>query len=106
MDINKLIELIEEEMVCANACPEHNKHYRPSTTWSYEIKKCNCYKKAVIQQIREMHESLMYCETLVKLSAHYASLLNMHDGGERMEFTSVGQWCERQKQFKQTYDHE
>jgi hypothetical protein len=31
----------------------------------------------------------------LKLQAHYAELLNMHDGGQRIGFTSVGAWIDR-----------
>lgn len=42
--------------------------------------------------IRELKIAL---EESVKLQAHYAELLNMHDGGERMIFKSVKEWIER-----------
>lgn len=31
----------------------------------------------------------------VKLQSHYATLLNMHDGGERRPFATVEAWIER-----------
>jgi hypothetical protein len=31
----------------------------------------------------------------VKLQSHYALLLNMHDGGKRLQFTSPEKWIER-----------
>jgi hypothetical protein len=31
----------------------------------------------------------------VMLQAHYAALLNMHDGGERHVFTSTEEWLKR-----------
>lgn len=31
----------------------------------------------------------------VKLQAHYANLLNMHDGGKRIVFKSAEEWIER-----------
>ena len=31
----------------------------------------------------------------VKLQTHYASLLNMYDKGERIEFENVDKWLER-----------
>jgi hypothetical protein len=34
-------------------------------------------------------------EESVKLQAHYAKLLNMHDGGERMVFPTVEAWIAR-----------
>jgi hypothetical protein len=36
----------------------------------------------------------------LKLQAHYAQLLNMHDGGERMIFISVESWIKRLKEIK------
>ncbi len=33
----------------------------------------------------------------VKLQAHYAELLNMHDGGQRLIFPTVDAWLERLK---------
>jgi len=34
-------------------------------------------------------------EESVKLQTHYAELLNMHDGGERIGFKSVDAWIDR-----------
>lgn len=34
-------------------------------------------------------------ESSVRLQSHYAKLLNMHDGGERIGFESAQQWLER-----------
>jgi hypothetical protein len=34
-------------------------------------------------------------EESVKLQSHYADLLNMHDGGERIVFKSAEEWIER-----------
>ena len=31
----------------------------------------------------------------VRLQSHYASLLNMHDGGERIVFKSAKEWADR-----------
>lgn len=36
----------------------------------------------------------------VKLQAHYAELLNMHDGGKRTVFTSIEQWLQRVTEIK------
>jgi hypothetical protein len=33
----------------------------------------------------------------VKLQSHYAELLNMHDGGARMQFSGPEEWIERLK---------
>lgn len=34
-------------------------------------------------------------EAMVQLQAHYAQLLNMHDGGERRAFKSADEWLAR-----------
>lgn len=34
-------------------------------------------------------------EESVKLQSHYANLLNMHDGGQRMQFKSGDEWVKR-----------
>lgn len=34
-------------------------------------------------------------EESVKLQSHYANLLNMHDGGERMQFETAHDWLDR-----------
>lgn len=31
----------------------------------------------------------------IRLQSHYAKLLNMYDGGERMEFRDISQWLDR-----------
>ena len=36
----------------------------------------------------------------VKLQAHYAKLLNMHDGGERIAFDSAEQWIARLRELR------
>ena len=39
-------------------------------------------------------------EKSVKLQNHYAELLNMHDGGKRMRFSSAAAWLERLKEIE------
>lgn len=34
-------------------------------------------------------------EESVKLQSHYAALLNMHDGGKRLQFTTSEEWIDR-----------
>jgi len=34
-------------------------------------------------------------EESLKLQAHYAELLNMHDGGQRMIFKTINEWIAR-----------
>jgi len=38
-------------------------------------------------------------DALIKLQAHYAKLLNLHDGGRRHAFTSTEEWLERLQQL-------
>ena len=38
-------------------------------------------------------------EAIVKLQAHYADLLNMHDGGERIPFKSADEWLIRRREI-------
>jgi hypothetical protein len=47
----ELINNIENEMVCANNCPEHNSNH-------YDIDRCRCYKKECIQQAGKMLDTL------------------------------------------------
>lgn len=37
----------------------------------------------------------------VKLQSHYAKLLNMHDGGERLIFASAEEWTARIKEVRE-----
>ena len=43
------------------------------------------------------HELMLVLIESVKLQSHYAALLNMHDGGERMQFSCPAEWIERLK---------
>jgi hypothetical protein len=43
-------------------------------------------------------------EQSVKLQSHYATLLNMHDGGTRMVFAHCGEWLARLRQLERTED--
>lgn len=50
-------------------------------------------------ELRQKCNILEKClEESVKLQSHYAELLNMHDGGERMVFTKET-WIERLKEL-------
>jgi hypothetical protein len=49
-------------------------------------------------QLSELSAAL---EESVKLQAHYAKLLNMHDGGERMIFPTVESWLARLRRLRQ-----
>lgn len=49
-----------------------------------------------IEQLRRQNEHVVSAlEKSVTLQSHYASLLNMHDGGERMTFASAEEWLAR-----------
>jgi hypothetical protein len=41
-------------------------------------------------------------EKSVKLQSHYANLLNMHDGGERMQFENAAAWIKRLRSLKES----
>ena len=62
-----------------NLCEGHNKAWQEEAT-----------------TIKELHEAL---RESVRLQAHYAELLNMHDGGERIVFKSVEDWIDRLKKI-------
>jgi hypothetical protein len=44
------------------------------------------------EEIRDLWAAL---EESVKLQSHYAQLLNMHDGGQRKEFSDAHAWVDR-----------
>jgi hypothetical protein len=43
-------------------------------------------------QLQTLQDAL---EKSVKLQSHYAELLNMHDGGERLQFADADAWIKR-----------
>lgn len=43
-------------------------------------------------RLSELREAL---EESVKLQSHYAELLNMYDGGRRLQFADVDEWLAR-----------
>ena len=47
---------------------------------------------SLILRVIELEKAL---KTSVKLQSHYAKLLNMYDGGERILFSSVEDWLKR-----------
>jgi len=49
------------------------------------------------KRIDQLEEAL---EESVKLQSHYAKILNMYDGGERMEFQTVDEWVDRLDSIK------
>jgi len=48
--------------------------------------------------IKELRQALLRS---LELQSHYAKLLNMHDGGERIGFASIEAWLERIKNTEQ-----
>lgn len=47
------------------------------------------------RQIAETRDLRTALEESVKLQSHYAHLLNMHDGGQRVGFTNADDWIAR-----------
>lgn len=47
-----------------------------------------------------MHEMRVALEESVKLQSHYAMLINMHDGGERIQFANADAWLARLRDAK------
>jgi hypothetical protein len=45
-------------------------------------------------------------EKSLKLQAHYAKLLNMHDGGKRCIFKSADEWINRLEEVKEWEEKE
>lgn len=54
----------------------------------------------VAEATREQLE-LALCSS-VRMQAHYATLLNMHDGGERRTFDSADAWLTRLEEVAET----
>ena len=53
------------------------------------------WKEAYENSAKHSHEMMLALIESVKLQSHYASLLNMHDGGKRREFTCPAEWIQR-----------
>lgn len=54
----------------------------------------------VLQRVRELIDIEKALTESIKLQNHYGHLLNMHDGGERMQFPSVQSWIDRLRAVK------
>ncbi len=53
----------------------------------------------IIRKLKEERENLKIAlDESIILQAHYAQLLNMHDGGQRSIFPTVKEWMERLKE--------
>ena len=50
------------------------------------------------KRIDQLEEAL---KESVKLQSHYAKLLNMYDGGERMQFNNADEWVDRLRSLKE-----
>lgn len=74
---------------CDDACPNDNSRMR-RVTW----------KEQALESSASAHELMLALIESVTLQSHYAKLLNMHDGGMRMQFSSVAEWIERLKEVK------
>ena len=48
--------------------------------------------KSNFKYIDQLEEAL---KESVKLQSHYAKLLNMYDGGERLQFENADEWVDR-----------
>lgn len=75
---------IPEEGFEPGNCPNDGSELR-RTTW----------KEAYEHNVEHSHEMMLALIESVKLQSHYASLLNMHDGGKRREFTCPAEWIQR-----------
>ena len=50
------------------------------------------------KRIDQLEEAL---EESVKLQSHYAKILNMYDGGERLQFNNADEWVDRLRSLKE-----
>ena len=50
------------------------------------------------KRIDQLEEAL---KELVNLQSHYAKLLNMYDGGERLQFNNADEWVDRLRSLKE-----
>jgi len=56
--------------------------------------------KTISQLESESLELAIALRESVKLQSHYAKLLNMHDGGERISFNTPKEWMERLRSIR------
>lgn len=61
-----------------------------------------CFSEQLAERARAYYGDKNTAKTLtkaleesLKLQSHYAKLLNMHDGGQRMEFPTIEKWINR-----------
>jgi len=60
--------------------------------WYNEWKELDVANERLLIENQRLREAL---EKSVSLQSHYASLLNMHDGGERIGFKNAEAWIAR-----------
>lgn len=76
--------MLDLERIRSSAREEVNKN---SYAWI-----CPSHVLAMTDEIERLRRAL---DESVKLQSHYAKLLNIHDGGERMQFTDREEWLRR-----------
>jgi hypothetical protein len=55
-------------------------------------------KPELLHNFRALHAAStlpLALDESIRLQSHYARLLNMYDGGKRLEFSNSGEWIER-----------
>ena len=75
-----------------------------------EIKRLQNQRSELFSAANEMQQEIASLkaalEESVKLQAHYAELLNMHDGGKRIVFQSTDDWLARMERIKDAMEKE
>jgi len=71
-----------------NLKAEHCAWQADECHWALRIESAEAIARAFPEIVTALEES-------VKLQSHYAELLNMHDGGERIGFASADAWIDR-----------
>jgi hypothetical protein len=71
-----------------------------------ENRKCFVFAEGQVRGLRGLLEVTEYAlDESVKLQSHYAGLLNMYDGGNRMTFATGQAWIERLKYLRDAKPH-
>ena len=71
-----------------------------------ENRKCFVFAEGQVRGLRGLLEMTEYAlDESVKLQSHYASLLNMQDGGTRMTFATGQAWLDRLKYLRDAEPH-
>jgi len=69
---------------------------KPFARISTELR-CECETSELRQEIEDFKKAL---EESVKLQSHYAGILNMYDGGQRIEFKDADEWVKRLREIE------